>query len=90
MGIPQHIWHFAFGPIPRSVLAGGETAEMPDMYPVGSYDVSGFVVGAVERSNYLPRLPDLFAGDVVLALPSSGKSQVGILVSQEVFLSVKC
>lgn len=45
---------------------------MPDMYPANKYDVAGFVVGAVERTSYLPRIDDIREGDVVLALPSTG------------------
>jgi phosphoribosylformylglycinamidine cyclo-ligase len=52
-------------------LLGGETAEMPSMYPAGEYDLAGFAVGVVEKS----RLVDgskIAAGDVVLGLASSG------------------
>ena len=54
------------------MTVGGETAEMPDMYPDSKYDVAGFVVGAVERRSYLPRISDITEGDVVIALPSTG------------------
>ncbi|MEI6760538.1 MAG: phosphoribosylformylglycinamidine cyclo-ligase [Betaproteobacteria bacterium] len=52
-------------------LIGGETAEMPGMYPAGEYDLAGFAVGVVEKANILTG-QGVQTGDVVLGLGSSG------------------
>ncbi|KAB8140495.1 phosphoribosylformylglycinamidine cyclo-ligase [Chloroflexia bacterium SDU3-3] len=63
-------------------LLGGETAEMPDVYHEGAFDLAGTIVGQVERQNILPR--DVAAGDAVLALPSTGLHTNGYSLARRV------
>ncbi len=72
-------------------LIGGETADMPDIYAPGDFDVVGFVVGAVERDEIIPSASSgqagsrVEAGDVLLGLPSSGLHTNGFSLVRRVF-----
>ena len=57
-------------------LVGGETAEMPGMYPAGEYDLAGFAVGCVDKTNIIDG-KSIAVGDVVLGLASSGAHSNG-------------
>ncbi|MFC5435921.1 phosphoribosylformylglycinamidine cyclo-ligase [Rhodanobacter umsongensis] len=70
-------------------LIGGETAEMPDMYPPGEYDLAGFTVGAVEKSQMLTGAA-IVSGDVVLGVASSGPHSNGYSLVRKILDRAGC
>ena len=69
------------------VLLGGETAEMPDFYPPGEYDLAGFIVGVVDK----PKVIDgkvIEPGDIVLGLPSTGLQTNGYSLARKLFFEI--
>ena len=65
-------------------LVGGETAEMPGFYPADEYDLAGFSVGLVDKKKILDKETEK-AGDVLIALPSSGVHSNGFSLVRKVF-----
>jgi phosphoribosylformylglycinamidine cyclo-ligase len=65
-------------------LIGGETADMPDVYAAGDFDLVGFIVGVVEREHVIDG-SKIGEGDVLLALPSSGLHTNGYSLVRTVF-----
>ena len=68
----------------EAALIGGETAEMPGFYPEEEYDLAGFCVGAVDKDKIIDN-NRMAAGDVVIALPSSGVHSNGFSLVRKVF-----
>ena len=67
-----------------AALIGGETAEMPGFYPVDEYDLAGFSVGVVDKDKVVNN-KTIKAGDVIIALPSSGVHSNGFSLVRKVF-----
>ncbi|MBQ8093842.1 MAG: phosphoribosylformylglycinamidine cyclo-ligase, partial [Clostridia bacterium] len=67
-----------------AALIGGETAEMPGFYPENEYDLAGYSTGIVDRSRIIDR-SKMKAGDIIIALPSSGVHSNGFSLVRKVF-----
>lgn len=68
-------------------LIGGETAEMPDMYPHGEYDLAGTIVGIVDRKKIVDG-STIEAGDAIIGLPSSGLHTNGYSLARKICFEV--
>jgi len=69
------------------VLLGGETAEMPDFYPPGEYDLAGFIVGVVDKSKVIDG-KTITPGDVVIGIPSNGLQTNGYSLARKLFFEI--
>lgn len=67
-----------------AALIGGETAEMPGFYPINEYDLAGFSVGVVDKTRIVDQNSQK-AGDVLIALPSTGVHSNGFSLVRKVF-----
>lgn len=67
-----------------AALIGGETAEMPGFYPVNEYDLAGYATGVVDKQKIINN-QTMQAGDVIIALPSSGVHSNGFSLVRKVF-----
>ena len=72
-----------------TALIGGETAEMPGFYPADEYDLAGYSTGVVDRDRIIDS-KTMQAGDVILALPSSGVHSNGFSLVRKVFDVERC
>ncbi len=67
-----------------AALIGGETAEMPGFYPIDEYDLAGYCTGVVDKSKIIDN-KKMKAGDVIIALPSTGVHSNGFSLVRKVF-----
>ena len=68
-------------------LLGGETAELPGLYPAGEYDLTGTIVGTVSRKQLVTG-QSIRAGDIVIGLPSGGLQTNGYSLARKVFFDI--
>jgi len=68
-------------------LLGGETAEMPDVYLPGAFDLAGTIVGIVEQDAVIGSQQNISVGDILLGLPSNGLHTNGYSLARRVFAS---
>jgi len=66
-------------------LIGGETAEMPDFYKPGDYDISGTIIGVAEKGELMPNR-GVNTGDILIGLPSTGLHTNGYSLARKVLL----
>jgi len=71
----------------KMALLGGETAEMPGLYPVGEYDLVGTIVGSVSRAKLITG-KSIRAGDVIIGLPSGGLQTNGFSLARRVIFDL--
>lgn len=69
--------------IAQCTLTGGETAEMPDVYGEGDFDLAGFCAGIAEKEEILPKKDEISEGDPVLGIPSSGIHSNGLSLARK-------
>ena len=67
-----------------AALIGGETAEMPGFYPIDEYDLAGYCTGVVDKEKIIDNSA-MRAGDLIIALPSSGVHSNGFSLVRKVF-----
>ena len=71
----------------KMALLGGETAEMPGIYPLGEYDLVGTIVGVVSRKNLVTG-KSIRAGDVILGFPSGGLQTNGFSLARKIIFDI--